>query len=401
MTTTNTATIRQLLTGRILTNIGDSLIYMSVLWYFNTRYQSALFVTAVFVITSGVDALSFLLGPILDRVRVKRVLVGATASQVILALMLVGGMALRLNGGLLGVFLLVFLLLSTIGSALIYPTEDKLLPLLASGADLLHVNGLFQMSYQVLDLILNGAVLGLLSLLSVQHTLLLAVPVFGVALLVFKLLRLKPASSANVATDSYGRSLKAGWQTLAQHPFMLKVLIPFAAVNLFYGAADAALPRFARTYLSGQAWGYGALLTGIAVGGLVGALLVQKLTLTGNHLITFAGGCLILGGGCRLLLAVSRQGVVAVLLISMSALFVSMMNINFIAYVQSAFPAAVLGRISTINESLISAMIPIGSALGGVMVTHWAVIWPQLIYGGATVLNGLYFLAVIRRTKFE
>jgi len=133
----------------------------------------------------------------------------------------------------------------------------------------------------------------------------------------------------------------------------------------------------------------------------VGALLVQKLTLTGNHLISFAGGCLILGGGCRLLLAVSRQGVVAVLLISMSALFVSMMNINFIAYVQSAFPATVLGRISTINESLISAMIPIGSALGGVMVTHWAVIWPQLIYGGATVLNGLYFLAVIRRTKFE
>ncbi|MFC6260512.1 MFS transporter [Levilactobacillus fujinensis] len=182
---------------------------------------------------------------------------------------------------------------------------------------------------------------------------------------------------------------------------MLKVLVPFALVNLFYGAADAGLPRFARVYLSRQAWGYGALLTGIAVGGLLGALLVQKLRLTGNRLITFAGGCLILGGGCRLLLVVSRQGGLAVLLISVSALFVSMMNINFIAYVQSAFPSEILGRISTINESLLSAMIPFGSVLGGVMVTHWAVIWPQVLYGGVTVLTGMYFLVVIQHAEFD
>ncbi|MFC6260511.1 MFS transporter [Levilactobacillus fujinensis] len=210
MTTTNTQTIRQLLAGRILTNVGDSLIYMSVLWDFNTRYQSAWFVTAVFVITSGVDALSFLLGPILDRVRVKRVLVGATGSQVILALALVVVLALRLNGRFLGGLLLGFLLLSTISSALIYPTEDKLLPLLVSGVDLLHVNGLFQMSYQVLDLILNGAVLGLLSVLSVQHTLLLAVPVFGIALLVFKFLRLSQASPGPTTDEHYGQSLRLG-----------------------------------------------------------------------------------------------------------------------------------------------------------------------------------------------
>lgn len=35
--TSKTKTITLLLIGRILTNIGDSLIYMSVLWYFNSR----------------------------------------------------------------------------------------------------------------------------------------------------------------------------------------------------------------------------------------------------------------------------------------------------------------------------------------------------------------------------
>lgn len=393
--TSKTKTITLLLIGRILTNVGDSLIYMSVLWYFNSRYPSTLFVTLIFVITSGVDALSFLLGPILDRVRVKSLLVTATVSQLLLALGLVLGMLTHLNAYLLGSFLLLFLLLSTICSALIYPTENKLLPLLASGAKLLHVNGLFQLNYQALDLVLNGAVLGLLSVLSVKTTLALAVPVFGIALLAFRALKITSSDTSDHSDTNYRQALWTGWQTLRRHPFMLRALIPFAALNFFYGAVDTSLPRLSKVYLSGQAWGYGALLTGMSIGGLLGALAVQKLTITGKKLIQFAGLCMLASGVCRLALLASQNPFFMVGILSLSSFWISMMNVSFIAFVQSAFDADVLGRISTINESLISIMIPFGSALGGLLVAHFNPILPELICGGMTLICGTYFLQVL------
>lgn len=364
--------IGELLGGRILTNIGDSIIYMSVLWYFNQRVHAAFFVTSIFVITSGVDALSFLLGPILDRVRVRSLLWWTTISQVLLAGLLVAGMASHLGPRLVGGWLLIFLLLSTISSALIYPTEDKLLPLLAEKQALLRVNGLFQLSYQTLDLFLDGLISIVLSYLTVGTTLFLAVPIFGIAALVFRALRVGRTVIPGTETEGhYGHLLKTGWVTLVQHPFMLRALIPFAILNLFFGAADAAMPQLATHYLSQRAWGYGALLTGISIGGLLGALVVQRLTFTGRRLIRFAGWCLLAGGLCRSVLWLSQVPWVMLGAITINAFWISMMNVNFIAFVQSSFSPAVLG---------------------GWLVTTTGVLGPQLLYSTMTILCGAYFV---------
>lgn len=366
---------------------------MSVLWYFNSNYQTPFFVTLVFTITSGVDALSFLLGPILDRLRVRSLLMYATLFQIVISVLLVMSMLVHINKSVIGILLIVFLLFSTICSAMIYPTENKLLPVLATGKQLLHVNGLFQMSYQILDLILNGMVAGILSYLSIRSTLAIAVPVFGIAFLVFKMLAigrtLIPVADNNI---HYLHLLKVGWITLLNHPFMVKTLIPFAVLNFFYGAADTALPRLAKVFLSNQAWGYGAILTGNAIAGLLGALAVQKLTFTGKKLIKFAGFCMLIGGLCRMMILINQAPILLVLAISLNSFWNSMMNINFIAFVQSEFSPDVLGRVSTINESLISTMIPFGSVLGGFLVAILGSVWPQIIYGATTVICGLYFL---------
>lgn len=390
--------IWNLLIGRILTNIGDSLIYMSVLWYFNSRYQSPLFLTLVFIITSGVDALSFLIGPILDRWQTQSVLLTATISQVIISSALVIGLALHLSPTILAIFLLIFLLLSTISSALIYPTEDKLLPLLTKKDDLLRVNGLFQMSYQVLDLVLNGLILGMIAYLSINTTLVLAVPVFGIAFIVFRSLNFRtPTLSTTKENSHYFHSLKIGWSTLIQHPFMLKALFTFSISNFFYGAADTALPRLAREYLSSKALGYGALLTGIGIGSFLGTLLVQQLSLTGAKLIKFSGVCMLLGSLGRLLLLL-RYPWIIILFISLNAFWISMMNINFMAFVQSEFSPTVLGRISTINESLISLMIPFGSAIGGLLIAHFNVLIPQILYALVTIAGGIYFVTCLLKS---
>ena len=47
------------------------------------------------------------------------------------------------------------------------------------------------------------------------------------------------------------------------------------------------------------------------------------------------------------------------------------MNINFEVLIQESFSPRILGRIETINSSIINCMITIGSFLGGLIVQHF------------------------------
>ena len=58
--------LSRLLLGRILTNVADSFINILIIWYFNEQYHSPVLLSVVFAVTSGIDALSFLLGPLVS-----------------------------------------------------------------------------------------------------------------------------------------------------------------------------------------------------------------------------------------------------------------------------------------------------------------------------------------------
>ena len=79
-------------------------------------------------------------------------------------------------------FLIVVYVLSTIGSTLIYPAEDKILPNIVEKKKLPKVNGIFQMSYQTLDLFLNAGATILITFLSIKNTIIISALVFAFAL---------------------------------------------------------------------------------------------------------------------------------------------------------------------------------------------------------------------------
>ncbi|GFI19991.1 hypothetical protein IMSAGC010_00544 [Lactobacillus johnsonii] len=58
------------------------------------------------------------------------------------------------------------------------------------------------------------------------------------------------------------------------------------------------------------------------------------------------------------------------------------MNINFKVLVQESFSSSLLGRIITINSSIVNCMIPIGSFLGGFIVKNYGA-RPAIILEGA------------------
>ncbi|WP_412990408.1 MFS transporter [Pediococcus siamensis] len=393
-----------LLSGRIATNIADSLFYMAILWFFKEEFNSPFIVALIFAIDSGIDMVSFSLGPLIDRLSIKKLLVTSTAIQIVISF-LACGMLLKIFLNPFGITVLLGLyLISTIISAFIYPSEYKLLPILVKKTELLKYNGLFQLSYRTLDVFLDGLTTAVIALFKVNLSLIFSGLIFAFALTCYQLIKIDATAKlvleeAAYFSGNYLKDLQIGWTTLRQESNILNLILPLAVTNLFYGIFSVGLPYFAQTYLSQSPIGYGGLLMSSSIGSILGTFLIQKFAFGRNHMRTFIVKCFWLAGVFRCLVpAVASVNVLLIFLFSvLSAMGISMMNTNFEALVQTSFSSAVLGRVQTINDSLISVMIPIGSLLSSWVIKAWGSESTQYIYGIALILSGLYYMLFVKR----
>jgi major facilitator superfamily transporter permease len=393
--------IYKLLMGRIATNIADSLFYMAILWYFKENRNSQLMVSILFTISSGIDMMSFSLGPLIDKISIKGLLKYSTFIQIVISIIVVTILGIGQKSYIIDIILLLLFTISSILSAIIYPSEYKLLPLFVTKKDLLRFNGLFQVTYKILDLILDGITTFIITFSSVSFTIIFSAVIFGIALLFYHSIQINILAKNILDDDSYFTSsyfndLLLGWKTLRKEKSILELILPLCVVNLFYGIFAVGLPFFAQTYIQTSALGYGKLLIASSFGSIIGAFLVQKFDLGKKNMGQFIAICFLGAGIFRLFVPLSVSVGIELVLINsvISPLWITMMNTNFEALVQTSFSSAILGRVETINDSLLSIMIPIGTLLGGWIVKSYGSLITQYIYGIALICSSIYYFIV-------
>lgn len=391
-----------LLIGRIGTNIADSLFYMAILWYFKSHFHSSILLSLIFIADSTIDMFSFTLGPIIDRLNIKKLLQVVTIIQAILSLLIIP----LFNDPNLHLFAIIFLIivyiLSTIGSTLIYPAEDKILPIIVKKENLAKVNGIFQMSYQTLDLFLDAGATILITYLSIKNTIIISGLIFAFALLFYARLNFNVQSiSSDKENSTYLKALINGWQALQKEKDILILILPFAITNLFYGISSIGLPYFATQYLDRSAMSYGGLELASSVGGLLGSIAVQHFYVKDNKLRLLIVICLMLSGISIILETIIAPifPILILLFALFSTFWISMMNINFRVLVQENFHPNLLGRINTINSSIVNCMIPIGSFLGGIIVKNLGVLPAIMLEGIAQVITAFFYLIIFIKIK--
>lgn len=393
--------IYKLLIGRIATNIADSLFYMAILWYFKENRNSQLMVSILFTISSGIDMISFSLGPLIDKISIKGLLKYSTFIQIVISIIVVTILGIGQKSYIIDIVLLLLFIISSILSAIIYPSEYKLLPLFVTKKDLLRFNGLFQVTYKILDLILDGITTFIITFSSVSFTIIFSAVIFGIALSFYHSIQINILAKNILEDDSYFTSsyfndLLLGWKTLRKEKSILELILPLCVVNLFYGIFAVGLPFFAQTYIQTSALGYGKLLIASSFGSIIGAFLVQKFDLGKKNMGQFIAICFLGAGIFRLFVPLSVSVGIGLVLINsvISPLWITMMNTNFEALVQTSFSSAILGRVETINDSLLSIMIPIGTLLGGWIVKSYGSLITQYIYGIALICSSIYYFIV-------
>ncbi|CAM2911468.1 MULTISPECIES: MFS transporter [Lactobacillus] len=392
-----------LLVGRVATNIADSLFYMAILWYFKEVTHSPMSVSIIFAITSGIDMISFSFGPIIDRVSIKKLLKIATILQLLISVAVVFVLVTKVNNFMISAILMLLFIGSTVFSAIIYPAEYKLLPVLVSEREVLRFNGLFQVTFGTLDMVLDAGVTVIIALTSISGTIILSAVVFAIALYFYA--RINTSIIAKDVLDdeeyfsgSYLKDILIGWKTLKEERNILELILPIGAVNFFYGIFAVGLPYFAQEYIHDSVIGYGELLFASSVGSILGALLVQKFKPNKKEMRFFVAICFLGAAIFRLIVPLAINFNIWVLLISsaVSSAWITVMNTNFEALVQISFSSAILGRVQTINDSILSVMIPIGSLVGGWVVKSWGSLSTQYIYGIALLLSAIYYFIAIK-----
>ena len=370
--------ISRLLIGRIATNIADSLFYITILWYFKIIFHSPMILSLVFIADSTIDMCAFIFCPLIDRVYIKNLLKYVTVGQIILSIVASILFHFKNWKTLTLVLLLLTYILSTIGSTLIYPAEEKILPSIVNKNKLTKVNSLFQVTYRILDLFLDALATVIVTYFSFNKAMVISAFVFTIALGFYAKLYLPrnlivSEKDHDYFTGKYLQDLLKGWYVLKNEGRILLLIIPLAVTNLFYGIASVGMPYFSSQYLTKSAISYGGLELFSSIGGLLGSLIVSKIDTLKPNLEQLIVICLGLAGISVVLEALVANYIPWLILIFAlsSAFWISIMNINFEVLIQESFSPRILGRIETINSSIINCMIPIGSFLGGLIVQHF------------------------------
>ena len=395
--------ISRLLIGRIATNIADSLFYITILWYFKIIFHSPMILSLVFIADSIIDMCAFIFGPLIDRVYIKNLLKYVTVGQIILSIVASILFHFKNWKTLTLVLLLLTYILSTIGSTLIYPAEEKILPSIVNKNKLTKVNSLFQVTYRILDLFLDALATVIVTYFSFNKAMVISAFVFTIALGFYAKLYLPrnlivSEKDHDYFTGKYLQDLLKGWYVLKNEGRILLLIIPLAVTNLFYGIASVGMPYFSSQYLTKSAISYGGLELFSSIGGLLGSLIVSKIDTLKPNLEQLIVICLGLAGISVVLEALVANYIPWLILIFAlsSAFWISIMNINFEVLIQESFSPRILGRIETINSSIINCMIPIGSFLGGLIIQHFGAGIAILLQGLAEVLTAIFYLIYLR-----
>lgn len=199
----------------------------------------------------------------------------------------------------------------------------------------------------------------------------------------------------------FREDLKEGVRWLWDHPLFRPMAIALGVLNGTSMMAFAILVLFAQEILELDATQFGLLTTGVAAGGVVGAIAADRVAKAlGQGASLFVT---ILGGAVSLLVS----GLTSSFWVFWAMGFVmaatgTLWNVITVSLRQSLIPDRILGRVNSVYRFLGWGMIPIGAALGGFVVAgmeplvgrEWALRSPFLV--AAVVTFGLFAFAFPR-----
>ncbi|OEK95848.1 MULTISPECIES: MFS transporter [Bacteria] len=380
----------KLLLGRIASNIGDSIYYVSAMWLVYELGGSEFYTGLAGFLILLPNALQFLFGPIVDNYSIKLILVFTQFMQAILISTIV---ILYFYNLLTVTSILIIMPIIAIMNQFAYPAMQSVLPKIIKKDSLTQGNSLMSISYQGLDVVFNSVSGIFISLIGAISLLFLDILTFIISGLLFGLLKIpKLIHSKEVKENfekNYFEELKSGLK-FGFNSIISKFFLQNAAANFLLGGFMSILPAYAD--FKGGASAYGGFLSAFSGGMLLGSLLTsyfEKFKL--GYLLSFS----MLFGGTMWVISVSIPNTFySMLIFSLAAIPIGITNVILFSVIQRIVPENLLGRVLSVLISLGGILMPIGSLIGGIVTPFIGVERAMIGFGIGFMLIAVYYLLV-------
>lgn len=380
-----------LFAGRLVTNIGDSFYFIAAMWLAYTLTGSPLYTGAVGFMSRAPSALSFLLGPVVDRTPTRRLLVLTQLANALLVLVIPVAAAIDM----LSVWLLLVVLpVVTIINELVYPAQEAAVPQLVDEEHLTAANSLISSSGQAANIGINAVSGALIPLVGAVSLFVVNSVSFAVAMLLFANVGRTALSTSETdpsadPTDSSATAYVADLRE-AYNYVQSSLLPPFIwgsiVINLASGIMLGVLPVYADSLGGPLAYGLlSAAFSGGAFAGFVVASTAEEYPFGKFISVSFSAAGLVYGAAIAL-----SWLPVTLLLFSVTMVPIGIYNILLRTVLQSTVDVDLLGRVSALLRSATSVALPVGSAVGGSLATVIGVRSTMYSLSAGLLIFGVY-----------
>jgi len=383
--------------GQFVTNAGDSLYSVAVLWLVFELSGS----TVLTGLANSLLLLPFmcqaLAGPVVDRFPVKLVLVGAQVGQGVVVLVLPLAAA---AGALTVELLLVTIPVLSLLTLLVSPVPATLVPRIVADDQLSRSNSALATISLGLDMVFDALGGLFIALFGATALFVLDSATFAVATVLYAGMRVPSVAEESEHAGGSKRSetpetsplaeyladLRAGVDALRGTVFV-EMVVTSAVFNFAVGVTLAILPAFGQ--LRGGPAVYGALLGALGIGRLVGSVAASSLTGVSYGRLKavsyLAAACCWVGSvyASSVALTVGLFGL-AWVAAGVSAVLVRTLN-------QKMFPADLLGRVSALKGTASTATLPVGSLVGGFVADALGIVTTMGLAALGFGFAGCYF----------
>lgn len=386
-------------TSQLISQSGDFVFEIALIWLVLQTTGSILEVSLVVVVTLlPVVLLGPVLGVYTDRWPRRTIL--------ILTNLVEGALVAALAGAVLAhtetfPLILAIAFALGVGGQFTRITSDAMVPQTVGVQDLAPANSLVSLSgssSQVAGLAIGGIVVALLgTALPITYD----VGTFVAAAIIISLIPSgvgRPERSGPGATERFSGQFKEGLKYVLAQRFLLELVAIGVVVNFCGNAAFALWAPYSDRVLHGGASGYGLLGAGLALGAIIGTLVVGRIETRKSTGVFVLGGNL--GVGVVLIaLGLTRYFPLAFAEALLFGGTLSIINIPLISLIQAKVPAHLMGRATSVLLSLNLAAGPLGAVFAGVLASATSISLVYVLAGGIVLVMDAVAIAGMREVR--
>lgn len=385
---------RRLYAGHAVSKAGDELYFVAAMWLVYVLTGSSLFTGVTAFLARFPGVVGFLVGPLVDRSPLRRLLV--TAESVQAGVVAIVPLAWFFD------LLSVWLVLGVVGTLALLerfsgPAQNAAIPRLVADRNLVRANSLAAAGDRAIGASAQAVGGGLIALLGAVALFALNAVTFLVSGLFFALTLIPSTEKSGTVPGAreYVADITEGVRVLRES-VVGHMLVGAALAGAFTGMTTAVLPAFADSF--GGAGTYGLFLASMTVGTFCGTLLASRLETTPFGHVT-AGGFFLAALCWGSAVAVAWPPL-TLALFGFAFVPVGVYNVLVSATLQSGVPETLLGRVTSTVGSVTAVVGPtgmlVGGGLGDVLGSRTVVLASAIGFG----LIGSYWLVVPALRQF-